>query len=163
VLLPGGDVVQFWLPGDDQDDAGSSYDLFVCEEHAAQLGQLDVDDPYVIVDVELAEGWRLVIEFMKSPGANPLVLYPPSEENGERVMGMAEHTQSSWKGIEGADHTSGVMRCEHTTIGGHVHCRVFGPFSGKAGDLVFRTDEWDHFRRTHPQWQFTDFGDLQNG
>lgn len=53
-----------------------------------------------------------------------------------------------------ADHTSGVMRCEYEVVGGHVHCRVFGPYSGKAGDLVFRVEEWDHVRRIHPGWQF---------
>lgn len=52
------------------------------------------------------------------------------------------------------DHTSGVMRCEHELRGGHVHCAIFGPFSGKAGDLIFRVEEWDHFKRTHPNWQF---------
>lgn len=56
----------------------------------------------------------------------------------------------------GLDHTSGVMRCRYETIGGHVHCMVFGPFSGKAGDLVFRADEWDHFRKTHPNWIFAE-------
>ncbi len=57
--------------------------------------------------------------------------------------------------VNGADHTSGTMRVEYRTEGGHVHCRVFGPFSGKAGDLVFRVEEWEHFRRTNPGWQFT--------
>jgi len=52
------------------------------------------------------------------------------------------------------DHTSGVMRCRFQTLGGHVHCAVFGPFSGKAGDLIFRVNEWEHFRQTHPNWQF---------
>lgn len=54
----------------------------------------------------------------------------------------------------GPDHTSGVMRCRFQVLGGHVHCAVFGPFSGKAGDLCFRVGEWDHFRKTHPNWQF---------
>ena len=54
----------------------------------------------------------------------------------------------------GLDHTSGVMRCRYEVIGGHVHCAIFGPFSGKAGDLTFRVSEWDHFRKTHPNWQF---------
>lgn len=58
-------------------------------------------------------------------------------------------------GVSGADHTSGVMRIEYRVLGGHVHCRVFGPFSDKAGDLVFRAEEWDHFQRTNRQWQFT--------
>lgn len=50
----------------------------------------------------------------------------------------------------------GIMRCEYEVLGGHVHCRVFGPYSGKAGDLVFRVEEWEHFQRTHPGWQFRD-------
>lgn len=55
----------------------------------------------------------------------------------------------------GPDHTSGVMRCRWHLLGGHVHCSVFGPFSGKAGDLTFRAgEEWDHFRKTHPYWSF---------
>jgi hypothetical protein len=52
------------------------------------------------------------------------------------------------------DHTAGTMRCRYRTIGGHVHCAVFGPYSGKAGDLIFRVDEWQHFKRTHPHWAF---------
>ena len=54
----------------------------------------------------------------------------------------------------GPDHTSGVMRCRYQLVGAHVHCMVFGPFSGKAGDLTFRVEEWAHFKRTHPNWQF---------
>lgn len=58
----------------------------------------------------------------------------------------------------GYDHTSGVMRCRYELLGGHVHCDVFGPYSGKAGTLVFREDEWAHFRKTHPHWQFVERG-----
>lgn len=55
----------------------------------------------------------------------------------------------------GPDHTSGLMRCRYEIIGGHVHCAIFGPYSGKAGDLTFRDgDEWRHFKRTHPNWMF---------
>ncbi len=54
----------------------------------------------------------------------------------------------------GPNHTSGIMRCRFQILGGHVHCAIFGPFSGKAGDLCFRVGEWDHFRATHPNWQF---------
>lgn len=54
------------------------------------------------------------------------------------------------------DHTSGVMRCAYQVLGGHVHCVIFGPYSGKAGELVFRVGEWEHFRRTHTNWQFTE-------
>jgi hypothetical protein len=49
---------------------------------------------------------------------------------------------------------SGQMRCRFRVMGGHVHCAMFGPFDGKAGDLTFRVDEWDHVRRTHPNWRF---------
>lgn len=56
------------------------------------------------------------------------------------------------------DHTSGVMRCRHELIGGHVHCQVFGPFSGQAGTLIFRVEEWPHFKTTHPNWQFAEKG-----
>lgn len=54
------------------------------------------------------------------------------------------------------DHTSGVMRCHYQLAGGHVHCRVFGPYSGKAGDLVIRVEEWEHFVATNPGWHFVD-------
>lgn len=59
----------------------------------------------------------------------------------------------------GPDHTSGVMRCRWQLLGGHVHCAIFGPFSGKAGDLTFRVGEWDHFRKTHPNWLFVEHSD----
>lgn len=60
----------------------------------------------------------------------------------------------------GPDHTSGIMRCRWQLVGGHVHCVIWGPFSGKAGDLTFRAgDEWEHFRRTHPYWHFTEWSD----
>ena len=44
-----------------------------------------------------------------------------------------------------------TLRFRWVTQGGHVHVRVFAGCSniygvntlGKAGDLVFRTDEWD--------------------
>lgn len=49
---------------------------------------------------------------------------------------------------------SGVMRVEYEVLGGHVHCKVFGPFSGKAGDLVLGIEEWAHFRETNPGWLF---------
>lgn len=52
--------------------------------------------------------------------------------------------------------TSGVMRCQYKVIGGHVHCGIFGPFSGKAGELIFRVEEWDHVRHTHPGWRFVE-------
>lgn len=54
------------------------------------------------------------------------------------------------------DHTSGAIRCRYRVLGGHVHCRIFGPYTGKAGDLVFRVEEWDHVRRINPGWQFTE-------
>lgn len=56
------------------------------------------------------------------------------------------------------DHTTGTMRCRYRVIGGHVHCSVFGPYAGKAGDLIFRVEEWPHFRKTHPHWAFQDWG-----
>jgi hypothetical protein len=54
------------------------------------------------------------------------------------------------------DHTSGVMRCRYEVIGGHVHCDVFGPYSGRAGSLIFRVREWGHFQQMHPNWQFAE-------
>lgn len=35
------------------------------------------------------------------------------------------------------------LRCYYRIMGGHVHCRVFGPtpMTG-AGGLVFRVEEW---------------------
>lgn len=46
-----------------------------------------------------------------------------------------------------------TVRCYHRVLGGHVHCRIFGPGSGKAGDLVFRVEEWEWVTETQP-WSF---------
>jgi hypothetical protein len=53
------------------------------------------------------------------------------------------------------DHTSGTLRCWYRILGAHVHCRIFGPYAGKAGDLVFRVEEWQRIRSTQP-WEFVD-------
>lgn len=38
-----------------------------------------------------------------------------------------------------------AMRLYHNLLGAHVHCRLFvGEYpGGKAGDLIFRQEEWD--------------------
>lgn len=46
-----------------------------------------------------------------------------------------------------------IIRIYWEKRGGHVHCRVFAGYAtgdgtiGKAGDLVFRQEEFDDFRR----------------
>lgn len=54
--------------------------LGVCATHADMLGKREDIGPswsWVVVDVAKAAGWRLVVEFVSSPAANPLVLVPP--------------------------------------------------------------------------------------
>lgn len=77
--------------------------------------------------------------------SQPLAISQPS---GGRTGGLVDLEDA------GPHMASGQMRCRFTVLGGHVHCKMFGPFEGKAGDLVFRVSEWDHVRATHPQWQF---------
>ena len=89
VDLPGGDSMSLTRlrPGHIPDDV-ESYErvsLFVCEPHAEQLGWCDPDGPYVVVELEQAEGWRLVVEFTSKPTVNPLVLYPPGSDVGGRA------------------------------------------------------------------------------
>lgn len=84
VCMPGGDngpslfrrIPETELPPDDM-DSYEECELFVCEQHAERLGWVDPDAPYVVIDIDKAEGWRLVVEFTSSPAVNPLVLYPP--------------------------------------------------------------------------------------
>lgn len=58
-------------------------------------------------------------------------------------------------GQPGLDHTSGVLRCWYRVDGGHVRCRLFGPYAGLAGLLVFRVEDWQRIRSTQP-WEFVD-------
>lgn len=67
------------------------------------------------------------------------------------------HRCEQWNGFVPIDHTSGVMRCRFQVLGGHVHCTVFGPYSGNAGQLIIRVDEWEHFKtKCVPGWHFVD-------
>lgn len=52
------------------------------------------------------------------------------------------------------DMTSWKMRCHYKLMGGHVHCRIFGPGQGGAGDLTLRVEEWPWFVEHHVDWQF---------
>jgi hypothetical protein len=36
-----------------------------------------------------------------------------------------------------------MIRVYFKKLGGHIHCRVFGPQPGKSGDLTFREEEWE--------------------
>lgn len=67
--------------------------------------------------------------------------------------------------VDGAIASAKQVQCRFTRLGGHIHCRVFGPGPGKAGNLVFSVEEWPSFiRSTSDQWEFIDetappFGD----
>ncbi len=53
------------------------------------------------------------------------------------------------------------IRCRYRILGGHVHCRIFGPGTGRSGDLIFQVEEWDEVRGMHPQWEFIDDNERQ--
>lgn len=107
--------------------------------------ELDREQAYEI-------GWTALPRVLRDLGTN--VVVDAATALGGAMGAGKTHGLDAMEPV-GPDHTSGVMRCRWQLLGGHVHCDVFGPFSGKAGDLVFRAgDEWDHFRRTHPNWQF---------
>lgn len=50
------------------------------------------------------------------------------------------------------------IRCHFKLEGGHVHCRIFGPGLGKAGDLVFAEAEWVDVQCLCSEWDFIDDG-----
>ena len=54
-----------------------------------------------------------------------------------------------------------IFKFRHMLLGGHVHVQVFAGNNpdalGKCGDLIFREEEWDEFRkRGRAHFQFVD-------